>query len=352
MSDLHALIARRDVIAIVLRQPMRPAAGQGTPVFPSTYAAEKSGEPGHYCISPLASGGNVCVIDSVQSQAGRIEALLQESPYRALTRPMTVSVATREGTTVVDVLAAAHRVFDAVFRFSTLQPQIQAAARDYGNGQARALAELAPLALICGAWDSRGEKLQIPRALSAEIVARNVSVLKRGAQYTASVRAVDIEGLEESGSVDGLDHVPSHGLGGVIAEGIERRAVLSLATLRRNARAAAGQDEVLRYLGALALVALTMPVPPDLRSGCLLLPDGPATLRLQLADGSEEELALDHATALQLAEAAAQAFGVPGLPPLQGVFDPKLVKGQAEAKAAKKTAKKGAKTAEVAGSDE
>jgi CRISPR-associated protein Csb1 len=358
MSDLNTLISRRDVVAIVLRQALRPAAGAGTPVFPATYAEDKArGIAAGYCISELGAGRNVCVIDSVQSQAGRIEALLQLPPYRALIRPVAVGIRHRDGTEqTVDVLAAAHRIFDAVFRFSSLQGEIQAAVRDYSAGRARPLAELAPLALICGAWDSRGEKLQLPRAFSSEIVAQDVSVLRRGAQYTASVRAVDIEGLEESGSVDGLDHVPSQGLGGVIAARIERRVVLSLVTLRRNARAGEEGDALLRYLGALALVVLTMPTPPDLRSGCLLLPEGAATLRLQRADGQEEDLALTHEQALAFACEAAQAFGVPALAPLLGSFDPKLVKGANEAKAARKTGKKGAKdgakAVEAAGSGE
>lgn len=354
MSELNNLISRRDVVAIVLRQNMRPAAGAGTPVFPATYAEDKARNiTAGYCISDLGGGRNVCVIDSVQSQAGRIEAMLQLPPYRELIRPVAVSIVHRDGTEqTVDVLAAAHRIFDAVFRFSTLQGEIQAAVREYSAGHARKLAELAPLALICGAWDSRGEKLQVPRAFSAEIAAHDVSVLRRGAQYTASVRAVDIEGLEDSGSVDGLDHVPSHGLGGVIAARIERRAVLSLVTLRRNARAGAQVDDLLRYLGALALVVLTMPAQPDLRSGCLLLPEGEATLRLQLADGREEDLALTHEQALAFAREAAQSFGVSTLAPLLGNFDPKLVKSAGEAKAAKKPAKKGAKATETAGSAE
>ena len=347
-AALDALAVRRDVVALVRRQPMRPAAGHGTPVFPATYASDKKGEPGRYCISPLGRDGsrNVCVIDSVQSQAGRIEAALQRPPYRALTREVTVSVATRDGGTLhVDVLAAAHRVFDAALRFSTLQPQVQAAVRAYVAGDARPMAELAPLALICGAWDSRGEKLQIPRAFSAEIVAHDVSVLSRGALYTASVRAVDVEGLDEAGSVEGLDPVPSYGLGGVIAAHIERRAVLSLATLRRNARFprdAQAPDEVLRYLWALALVVATMPVEPDLRSGCLLVPDGVASLVLVLEDGSEESVALDPAVVLDHALAVARAFGVESLAPLQGRFDPKLVKDGAEAKADAKKPAKGA----------
>lgn len=354
-AALDALAVRRDVVALVRRQPMRPVAGHGTPVFPATYAADKSGDPGRYCISPVGLDGahNVCVIDSVQSQAGRIEAALQEAPYRALTREVAVSVATRDGETLrVDVLSAAHRVFDAVFRFSTLLPQVQAAARSYTAGDARPMAELAPLALVCGAWDSRGEKLQIPRAFSAEVTAHDVSVLSRGALYTASVRAAEIDGLDDAGSVEGLDPVPSFGLGGVIATRIERRAVLSLATLRRNARAVRGADTpdaVLRYLWALALVVATMPVEPDLRSGCLLVPDGAATLVLVREDGSEESVALDADAVLAYAQAAAQAFGVAGLAPLHGTFDPKLVKGATDAKAeAKKTGKSAGRAARPA----
>jgi CRISPR-associated protein Csb1 len=359
-AALDALAVRRDVVALVRRQPMRPVAGHGTPVFPATYAADKndkSSEPGgRYCISPVGLDGtrNVCVIDSVQSQAGRIEATLQQAPYRTLTREVGVSVPTNGGgTTRIDMLAAGHRVFDAVFRYSTLVPQVVAASRAYTSGDARLMAELAPLALICGAWDSRGEKLQIPRAFSAEITAHDVSVLSRGAVYKVPVRASEIEGLEDAGSAEGLESALSFGLGGVIATRIERRAVLSLATLRRNARAVRGAntpDDVLRYLWALALVVSTMPVEPDLRSGCLLVPDGAATLVLVRDDGTEEAVTLDAAAVLAYAQAAAQAFGIADLAPLHGTFDAKLVKGATDAKAeGKKTGKAGGRTAKSTG---
>lgn len=339
---LSQLLGDRDLVALVVRQPLRPVAGHGTAVFPASYAAEKSGEPGRYCISPVGTG-NLCVIDSVQSQAGRIEAQLQTPPYRALTRTVAVRIVTKEGERVVDVLAAAHRIYDAVFRFSTLADEITRATQAHVRGDARALAELSPLSLVCGAWDSRGTKHQIARAFSSEIVALDVSELSRGAQYTASVRASEIEGMDASGSVDGLDHVPSFGRGGVIARAIERRSVLSLTTLRRNARmAAAGEpDAVTAYLGALALVVLTMPVAPDLRSGCMVLPDGVAAVRVQRMDGTEADLVLTHAQALAWATEAAAALGVPTLPAQLADFEPARAKGGEAADG--KPAKGGAK---------
>lgn len=355
LTHLHAWLGRRDVVALVVKQTMRPVAGHGTPVFPATYAAEKSGEPGRYCISPVGEG-NVCVIDSVQSQAGRIEAMFQTAPYRALTRAVSVQVATKEGERIVDVLAAAHRIYDAVFRFSTLAGEISAATAAHKAGDARPLALLSPLSLVCGAWDSRVSKHQIPRAFASEIVALDVSVLARGAQYTASVRASEVEGLEESGSVDGLDHVPSFGLGGVIASRIERRSVLSLSTLRRTARTASGAaepDAVTLYLGALALVAVTMPIPPDLRSGCMVLPDGVPSVRLQRIDGTEEDVVITHEQALACAVEAAQALGVAALAPLVGRFDPALAKGDAgEGKPAAKTKGKATKGKAVEAQEE
>lgn len=309
---LSQLLGNRDLVALVVRQPLRPVAGHGTVVFPASYAAEKSGEPGRYCISPVGTG-NLCVIDSVQSQAGRIEAQLQTPPYRALTRTVAVRIATKEGERVVDVLAAAHRIYDAVFRFSTLADAITRATQAHVRGDARALAELSPLSLVCGAWDSRGTKHQIARAFSSEIVALDVSELSRGAQYTASVRASEIDGMDASGSVDGLDHVPSFGRGGVIARAIERRSVLSLTTLRRNARmAAAGEPDA---------------VTADLRSGCMVLPDGVAAVRAQRMDGTEADLVLTHAQALAWATEAAAALGVPALPAQLADFEPARAKG-------------------------
>jgi len=346
MQELSNIISNRNVVAITIIQPMRPVAGHSAAVFPAIYAAEKSGDPGRYCISKVGDG-NVCVIDSVQSQAGRIEAAFQTAPYRALTRTMAVKIETKEGERTVDVLAAGHRVFDAVFRFSTLSDAITTASEAYNKGDARPMAELSPMSLVCGAWDSRGSKLQIPRALSSEIIARDVDVLSRGAAYRASVRASEVEGLDELGSVEGLDHALNFGVGGVVAKSIERRVVVSLATLRRNARAGIEPNDTLNYLFALSMVAATMPVDPDLRSGCMVLPDGVAKVELQMIDGSTQAVELTHDAALGYAAAAAASLGVPGLPELVGRFEPARTK-PVDAKPAKAGKKDKAATAGAA----
>lgn len=70
-GDLNQLLADGRVVAIVAVQPLRPAEGIGAPFFPPTYLG--TDDKPSYCISALGEGRNLCVVDSVQSQANRME---------------------------------------------------------------------------------------------------------------------------------------------------------------------------------------------------------------------------------------------------------------------------------------
>ena len=64
--------------ALVLREPLMPVEGLDGVVFPATYAAaeDKRVFPGGYNIDSFGDpkdGKNVCLIDSIGSQANRIE---------------------------------------------------------------------------------------------------------------------------------------------------------------------------------------------------------------------------------------------------------------------------------------
>src|SRR5215213_1983393 len=72
--------------AIVIREPLMPVEGADGVIFPATYAAaeDKSVFPGGYNIDPPTGEKNVCLIDSVGSQANRIEPLFAKPDYAAL----------------------------------------------------------------------------------------------------------------------------------------------------------------------------------------------------------------------------------------------------------------------------
>jgi CRISPR-associated protein Csb1 len=180
--------------ALRCRVALQPAGGVGTKVFPPTYAGsvyatEKRRLPEHK--DPVE-----CVLlDSVQSQANRMEEALQEAvdsgqlklplievdftPYDpGAANDLAINLLDPIGK--VSTLQAPHRIADAIlrdslidgkpFRKSDIGDRIgRASARD-----ATALFELCPTALLLGMWDSTGPKgglgAKFERAVVSEIV--------------------------------------------------------------------------------------------------------------------------------------------------------------------------------------
>ena len=94
--------------------------------------------------------GKVAIIDSMPSQANRIEPLFRKSPYDELVPQITIK-AEQEQRNLLDV---GHRAADAFVRYSELGEELEKAFRSYKDtGNALALAKLAPTTLIFGGWD-------------------------------------------------------------------------------------------------------------------------------------------------------------------------------------------------------
>jgi len=167
------------------RAVLQPAGGVGDKVFPPTYsgavyAVEQRRIPGRE--DPVT-----CVLlDSVQSQANRMEEALQDAAdQKRLSIPViTVDFSKAEGLLDpidrVTSLQAPHRAVDAILRDSLLGDRPfrqsdpgkrldQVSARN-----ATALFELCPTALLFGMWDSTGPKgglgAKFARAMVSEIV--------------------------------------------------------------------------------------------------------------------------------------------------------------------------------------
>src|SRR5438132_12783595 len=94
--------------ALVIREHLMPVEGADGVLFPATFAAgeDRSKFPGGYNIDGPPEGKNVCLIDSVGSQANRIEPLFAKEKYAGLV-PEVVVKATEAKT--VNLLDAAHR---------------------------------------------------------------------------------------------------------------------------------------------------------------------------------------------------------------------------------------------------
>lgn len=304
-----------DVAALVLRQWLEPVEGKDAVIFPPTYPVDQN--KAGYNIDRFDDGSSVCQIDSVGSQANRMEPIFKRKKYKHLVPQVIIKAGERE----IHLLDAGHRAADAIVRFSTLGPQLHDAFRAYRDEpNAEPLARIAPTSIVFGSWDSRSTQVKLPRIVRSVIRAYNVDTLTRSAQYSTIAGEILADGEAEVTTKGpkaelGLAHVPAvQTHGGVLARGeIRRDAIVNLAALR----AVAGPDEkkteaLRRYILGLALVAITAPQEPNLREGCELVPDAEKEDQWALVnhDGSRTNHAISHEEALAFATAAAKSFGV------------------------------------------
>lgn len=348
--------------ALVIREYLEPVEGPDGVLFPATYAAaeDKKVFPGGYNIDPPEGDKNVCLVDSVGSQANRIEPIFAKPEYAKLVPQIFV----KAGEKAVSILEAGHRAGDALVRCTPLQKELQDAFKAVLKGNAEPLAKVAPTSLVFGVWDSRDTQAKLPRLVASTIRAFDVKRLKRSAQYNPSTDYIGDKLLEETTdkalkdayAERGFVHVPATGShGGVIATGeIRRDATLSLAALRLLSAGSDAKktDALRRYILGLSLVAFLSNASTYLRQGCNLVPSAkPREFNLVHSDGKREPQALTLATAFEYASAAATAFGVGAAKEV--VFDPKLaqadISGEGDTKpTGKGTAKKAARAAQKA----
>lgn len=339
--------------AIVLREFLVPVEGKDGVFFPPTFAAAENSKefPGGYNINEIGNGDNVCLVDSVGSQANRIEPMFASKPYAALIPQLVVQAGKNKS---VNLLEAGHRAGDAIVRCTELKNQLQSAFLALKSGNAVPLAKLAPTSLVFGVWDSRDTQAKAPRLLAATIRAFNVARLTRSAQYIPAVDYVEeglLDGPQEktmqaSYSERGFSHVPASSThGGVIAKGdIRREVTLQIAALRLLRGSSEEETKRLRaYLLGLSLVAFTKPAVGFLRQGCNLVLDAdrPAEAKIVFPNGKRVASGISHEVALRFAEDAAREFGVELGKTVS--FDAKLAKAETEAKSKDKKAPKKAK---------
>lgn len=176
------------------RVTLQPAGGEGTKVFPPTYAGavyatEKRRLP------ERADPVECVLIDSVQSQANRMEEALQQALDNGRLKmpivevdftpyfpgdPRKPDMCLLEPVGKVSSLQTPHRIADAILRDS-LHDNVPFRKSEIGQRlgmvsarDATALLELCPTALVFGMWDSTGPKgglgAKFERAMVAEIV--------------------------------------------------------------------------------------------------------------------------------------------------------------------------------------
>lgn len=339
--------------ALLIREHLMPVEGPDGVLFPATFAAG-DGFPGGYNIDTFPDGGNVCLIDSVGSQANRIEPLFMQPKYKHLVPQIVVKAGERE----VNLLEVGHRAGDAFVRCSPMANELRDAFKALLDGDAEPLAKLAPTSLVFGVWDSRDTQAKAPRLLASTIRAFDVKRLTRSAVYIPPIdyAAEEVFSEEDKAKAEGdpknplakrgFVHNPASGShGGVIATGgIRRDATVALARLRFLR---SGQDPnktlvLQRYILGLALVAFTAKTSTYLRQGCILVMDPHKQRKFVeiYPTGEEKPAAVTHAVALEYATAAASAFGV-GESKIVEFDKQRAKKDVEEAKKKGKKAKKG-----------
>jgi CRISPR-associated protein Csb1 len=202
-------------IALYLKQKLMPVELDGSIIFPPTYA-----DIG-YNIDTLSDGIRVATIDSIGSQANRMEPIFKSSSENRedwLVPQVEILIRTEDcgecepcitakqgdakkrascsnpHRVTRSILDLAHRSADAVVQScpglaALVEQGFQKLRRD---GDARLLCEVAPTSLVFGVWDSRGgsgEKR--PRLVRSLIRAWDVEPLHAAAQFNSVWKALD-----------------------------------------------------------------------------------------------------------------------------------------------------------------
>jgi CRISPR-associated protein Csb1 len=397
-----------NAVAIRTRTKLQPAAGEGTKVFPPThaggvYATEQrrlavEGKPGETRVVDCV------LLDSVQSQANRIEDALQAAiDNKQLAIPLirvdfTASELPKQIDAPITSLTVPHRLADAILRDSEVNDGVLFKDSEHARQWSRAslanatpIWNLCPTALVLGMWGSperAGVGNKFARALVSEIVGIEVVYgVRTGSRIdplgiVSSVQVVNEDkgnwrfaNANEKGAVNpsdiGHSNIPPSfakydfsnykgerppnvlrrqtagfrldgktldghasvslradyagnetandkdiAAGGVTVKYAEHTAVLSLPQLRRlrfpidklpEGKTQTDVDNAARtVLASLALVGLTLSLERgcDLRSRCLLFPDGPVSFELLETPGKPKPISLSSTDATAICKSA------------------------------------------------
>ena len=270
-------------------------------LYPPTYA-----DIG-YNIDPYGSGKKVALVDSVGSQANRMEPEFKSADAdrsKWLVPQIQIALGKAADAPRLSLLDLAHRGADAVVQSSgDLAKAIREAFSTLRKtGDAGPLCAIAPTSLVFGVWDSRGGSSEKrPRLVRSIIRAWDVEVLHAAAQFNSVWKELDetqqnalqaeakkqkkklsVKGFADAPAtfrdtkapqyVGGVPNPEARVLGGVLVhDSIERDVTINLVALR--GLKAANDTETLalkKYLLGLALTAATADLDLFLREGCHL----------------------------------------------------------------------------------
>lgn len=199
-------------VGIRARTDLEPLGGTGSKVFPPTYSVADNAQTRYaveerVVVGPDGTRSKVVdrvVLDSVSSQANRIEeALLEAIRAGDLFAPVTTVDFGGAGLAGIDQITdydAPHRIFDALLRDSFDGDDLfrngtaGRAITEASSRNAAAVFHHSPHTLVLGGWDSTGPKggrgAKYERALTSEIVAHGIQL---GAKTSSRIDPAGIE---------------------------------------------------------------------------------------------------------------------------------------------------------------
>lgn len=355
LSDLQTAV--QSAAAIRSRTKLQPAGGDGDKVFPPTYLGAKYAEEKR--LDPENPGQRVdCVLlDSVQSQANRMEDALQDAVDRERIQLPLVVVDFSDADLIdpvgrISSLQAPHRVADAILRDSVVNGQAFRAS-EFGKsidqaslGNATPLFDVCPTALLFGIWDSTGPKgglgAKFARVIVSEIIGVDAQTgvrtssridplqIRAGAQV---IKAKDgswtnatekkAKGAVSPSEINHGNIPPDIAAGGVTIRHAMQTTVISMPGLRRLRFPIDGElsvqvdDAARTVLAALGLCVATLAAETgfDLRSRCLLWPTAPMKWEILATPGKTPvDFTLDSDSAIKLLKDAVKEATAAGLP--------------------------------------
>lgn len=252
--------------ALRIHATYQPSAGSGAKVSPPTYPNERK----YLTENRYLSGEKreTVVVDSVQSQANRLEeALVAAIEDGLLSLPHLVTSADVDGTLFrVTSLDAPHRSPDAYFRDSQTidgvpfdDSEIGQRLREASERNARSLYTYSPTDLVLGVWDSQrgGRGLRLPRAYTSEMIGLDPLEGRRAAgrldpynmpstevfmadgdrsNWALTAEELGKSSKPKKGKTSNVNHgnaLASDAPGGFAVKEVQRLAIVSLKVLRR-----------------------------------------------------------------------------------------------------------------------
>ena len=295
--SISSLVANSEIAALTFKQKLEPLEGFEIPIFPPTYPSPtKQGQHRFdtpYTVNETKDGVRTCDLDSVQSQANRMEAEFTKSLADFVPQHVV-----QAGDHQVALTELPHRIADASIRATDLRECIHNGMLAIDSGDPMPLAKLAPTSLIYGVWDSRDTQIKLPRAIRSEIRAYDISIFTRSAQYSGAfnqeVLEIDDKDWNKASEV-GFAPTPSvNAHGGILVHGEILHSASILLNVLRRYQTSDGSDLMQKYLLGLTLAGLLFGGKDyELRSGCFLVPSGRAEWQTVAKDGKRQSIVIE-----------------------------------------------------------